>query len=936
MNKINPLFPLTALAATLLCATLARADNECGAGPEASCDQASYANGISYQSSSDLTVTKTNSGTTTVTANGINLTGTGGAALTWDSRIGAITGGAQTQGPVIDALTDSGDITLHTLGITGSAATVTHGIRARSTGGGSILIDASHGASDSQITATNATSGLVGVEAISQGGDGDVEIRLGRSAAGEDYGVYAEVAGAGNLTISTSYYQTSTGLDNKGVISASGTAALYARTGTGLLTIDARTNASSTGTAAGAIIDAGGDVLFTGSARGGSGQYGIELLNVVAGTTSTLNLTAGTSVRAQGEGELRVNIVNWPEPVSFGQNFYGSLDFEFSGMAEQVPVQFRDGGIWRVTGTDNVVPEGNYAVSVQRDGMLVMWEQDVLSFAGSNPTFGIGEGGYFAVDARDNTANSDFASEVRVEGLAEFRHAGRILLGSSRSGGKGLLGELPVVLGGNIGGNDAKLGSAAINYTDGSYDDVLVMPGVHWVGEGGEIWFDLETGRSQDSCTARDGDGRLAAADCLMLEGATTEGVTYLTLFDRFNFDRGRLNEASREGILLVDVSGGTSAQGHFVVGPNTRGYSPAFGGSWDQGLFQYVMSYDEDSQQHRLVGMLSGTAFQQAQVMASVQDLWRSSIANWQGYQADLRQSGVGGEGGIWLRTERENGTRDRVNTETAGGASFDFDNSVNRNSLTTTAGLDLLSGEQGDLRWSTGLMLGYVTSELDYDRNANSVELNGWSYGLYGGVRSGAMWLDAALNVNQVTMRQFLPGFQLEPRDTLVSNDVVSFGGQVDAGWRMTPSSAWFVEPMLGLSYVRSDVDALSVLPLDTTRAGLDLRWDAPTSLRGSLGGRFGMDRDFGVLRARFTGLVRVWNEFDGETVATIHNNAYPDDPDHRVTDAFDGAFTEIGFGTTVHTPGGGLSGYLNLTGRQATDYRTFGAAAGVRLHW
>src|SRR5690606_35770003 len=77
--------PATALAANE-CAPVGVDPAANGAAPDSyTCSAATYANGITYSSAGNLTVTKTNTGVTTVTANGVNLTGNGADSITWDS-----------------------------------------------------------------------------------------------------------------------------------------------------------------------------------------------------------------------------------------------------------------------------------------------------------------------------------------------------------------------------------------------------------------------------------------------------------------------------------------------------------------------------------------------------------------------------------------------------------------------------------------------------------------------------------------------------------------------------------------------------------------------------------------------------------------------------------------------------------------------------------
>jgi hypothetical protein len=404
---------------------------------------------------------------------------------------------------------------------------------------------------------------------------------------------------------------------------------------------------------------------------------------------------------------------------------------------------------------------------------------------------------------------------------------------------------------------------------------------------------------------------------------------------DPFSFDRGRLIPGQE--IAVVDVSGGSSAQGHFVVSPTQPGHSPQFGGSWDRGLFQYAIAYNEESQIHSLIAMLSGTAYQQAQLAATAHDMWRLATATSLDRQADLRERGDE-NGGLWLRFANETADRDVVNVQRGGGQEFAFDNGMDRDSYAVTFGVDFLNGGAGDSAWTLGAMAGYNNAEIEYDGSPNTVLVDGWTLGVYGGYVAGPLWIDGAINLNEALVEQFIPGFALNPPDTLVSNDFRSVGMQVDAGVRIDLTPAVFVEPLATLSYVRTNFDDLNVQPDDASRPGLTVYWNDPTSFRAGLGGRLGLNHDFGFLRGQIALLARVLTEADGEnSIASIHNNAFPNDADFNVEDdEVDSTVMEYGLNTSVRSPGDAVSGFINLGTQQSSNFDAFTAKVGVRYQW
>ena len=868
-----------------------------------------YATGIDCDSGGPMTVSVTTN-SVDIGGAGIMLTGTGADSVTFTgptTSSSAEIDGVGLTGALLDIATGSGSIVVNAGALDADQATanaMTHGLRAASaTGDITVTLTSTV---DAEASGGNV-NGVAGVLATT-GGAGSIGLTTS-SVQGRLYGIRAEVAGTGNLTINA-------GNSTVSAHATAGLAGIHAKAGTGTLTL------SGNGTAAsgyGVYVDAGGDIVFSG---GGTGlDYGVYIKDIAAGSTATVrlgNATGGLAgLLAQGAGDLVIDITSQISKV----------DVNVTGMAGRTPITFQPGGIWRAVGAARG-PSGDYELTISEGAGLVSSDElttqgganvgvfepaTIITFAGSegllinNGVIIVGPG------EQHGHGNDEHEAELRFIGLPEFQHAGRMFLGTANSSGE------------SIGGFSYRL-------TDSRPDDHFVMEGGAWVGQGGEIVYDINSNLTQTSCT-RDANGDFAAADCVSLPGVTTEGVTYLSLVDALPGDRGRLNET---GIVLVDVSGGESAQGHFVVGPNTPGYSPAFGGSLDKGIFHYVVAYDETTQQHKLVSIVGGNTYQAPILAGSAQALWRTSTGTWLGRQADLRgglEDGIGG--GVWLRATAEFADRDIISSSTAGGQTFDFDNTLTENSYAVMGGVDLATGSGGEQAYVVGLMAGYVHSDVDYEASPNTARFNGGSLGGYASFVSGGLFVDAAVNAHRLTLRQDLPGLNLFPAGSLVSTKLISVGAQVETGWRF-PVGAAFVEPLAGVSYVRSKYDDMLIVPDDPGRPGLEIAYDDPTSLRGSVGGRVGIDNDFGFVRTQVSLLGRVSNEFEGENSIVLHNAAFPTDPDVTLTDDFSGRFNELSVGASVWSPGGIVSGFLNVGGRFADDYEAKNASVGVRVAW
>ena len=898
----------------------------------------------------------------TAPGGGINLTGTGASVVNWNSTAGTVTGGAQTNGPVIDATTAAGDININTAAVTGSSATVTHGVRATSTGGGDISVSTA-----GNVSATNSTSGVNGIEAIT-GGAGSVTISTnypdtgaGTSAdliSGRLRGILAETS-SGALTLDVATRVSATG-------GGSAVAAIEARTVTGPLTINLegrrtlgsfnqewnRVAAISGGTTGvGIRSDAGGDAeINIGAFSSVTGAWGIDAI-IAAGTTTTVNLANFhhslafvnyakdadgnlTRIRASGEGAFVANVDGILQ---------GAADF--SGLSGGAEINISGEGVWWTQGASIAFGDGDDRLVTEAGDGTAQAVGGIFSTGTLNPTFfggngyfadpvhvidfGDGDdlfenGGYFIVSGAGASVDGQnprahFEGETRFQGLETFVNSGIIFMGARSDGSSG-------------GASDGYLDEVTRQEqfggpTDGFHDDILSMPGVTFVGDGGEIFFDVDVSKTQANCERSPTTGELAAADCIIIAGGATEGVHYVMFEEPVPGDRGQFLP---DGIVLVEVPGGTSAQGHFVPSPNIRGYSPQAGGMVDKGFYAYMIGYKEDTQQHVLVSIPGPNAYQLPLLAQGVQGLWRLSTGSWFDRQADIRGQ-QHGNGGAWLRVTGETADRDVFEDVLAAGAAFTFDNTFSRKSYAVTGGADLMHAASGDTTLVTGVTLGYANSEFEYADSANFARIDAWTLGGYGSIVSGGVFVDVAVNANRAVVDNDIPSANLFPAGTILSTKVLSVGTQVEAGWRipvLTPGL--FVEPLAGFSYVWSNWEDL-YLPTDNpNRTGITAEMGDPNSTRAGIGGRVGFDRDFGFARGEFSLLGRAWEDLGDETSVTLIGPG--EDP--VVANNFTGRFNEVAVSASVYGPGDTVSGFLKLGGKFADDYQAQTASAGVRV--
>ena len=679
-----------------------------------------------------------------------------------------------------------------------------------------------------------------------------------------------------------------------------------------------------------AVVNLGPNTVLRGS---GATGFGLDA-TIAAGTTTTVNLADNTvglnldrnayirGTRAVGAGALVINNSGVLQGIvdlsgltgahtlnitSTGKWFTGRLDANAGG-----------GGN---TATTTVLAQGNDTVAVSAGGIVYagLTNAHLIDFREAAGDLDVlRNAGHFAINPGSqnlsiNPKDSARPGTVTMSGLEEFYHSGVIMLGSvQRTTSNEEL--TPEVLAG-----------------DGWYDDVLSMPGATFIGEDGQIFFDINfNAGAQTDCTTRNADGDLAAADCLMIVGGSTEGRTFIVINDVQSGDRGAHNP---EGILLVDVSGGTSAQGHFVIDPASEGYGDVNGGIIDKGVFFYGLAYNDETQQHLLVGLPGGNAMQQSIAVGTAQTLWRLSTGSWLERQADLRVDPADGfGGGVWLRVLGETAERDMIQTVEGGDQTFTFDNTHEQKSYAVTGGLDVISVSDGPSAYVLGVMAGYAHSEVAYEASPNKQRFNGWTGGFYGSLISGGLFVDAAINANKLTLRQDIPTLGIDPAGTLVSTDLISVGGQIEAGYRFPIMDGAFVEPLANLSYIRTTFDDIEFVPDDPTRVGATAEFEDPTSLRAGIGARVGLDQDYGGVTAQYSLLGRLWNEFEGENSVVFHNLG----DDATVLDDFSGQFTEVNLGVSLFSAGGSVSGFANVGGKFGDDYQARTASVGVRVNW
>ncbi len=913
---------------------------------------ATYAAGIVHQANGGNLTVRSGDGITSYGTGGFVTTATGANNLTIIKGPGNLSNNATagTRAPVvIGATTGAGDINIMTEGtVQGAAAFVQHGIRAQSTAGGDISITSTGNVS---VSTSASNPGVAGITAITNGG----HIQLNVTNVSGPMGVNAQnTTGQIVMTGSTAAVNavTTTGaisLTNTGgnitaqSISGDITASRTSSNGNFMLTTAGNIVANRVGTGTTMTDTSSGAgtthlTLGTGNAglvtvRAGSGDVTIDRLGV-AGTLSGIEFLSGTGAAAinisgsnainRGTlGSINAIGLTGAQGVMLDIGAFGSWSAStgtstFSGAGDRVRI-LADGQLRTSATTDDLWTTVDFAAGqdeLVNEGNLLVGARSTLRFDAVNP----------GVDQLD--------SSLTLSNLETFTNRGSIILGAFVFEGGASQGA---------GGND----SPPVVNTDLRQNDLLSLPGVDFVGEAGSrIKLNAALGSVQpgiqSSCddalrgevqegspvvVARD----LPVADCVDLKGGTASGRTAIDIVEVQRFERGAYDPT---GFVLVDVAGGSADPDAFFVGDESTNYSPAMGGIVDKGLFAYAIGYDETTDQFKLYGV-EGAAGQQFPLIAQAgNELWRTSGSAWLDRQVDQRdvESSAGYGGSIWIRTASVSADRDQFNAVAAGHRTLNFDNTGRRDDITTTFGIDLLAANREGLSWAIGPMIGYARSRLSFESSSNRTNIEGTHYGVYGSITLGGLYLDAALNQLNATVDNRVPALDVPEAAALLSSDLTSFGGQLEAGWRLLSGKVQ-LEPLVSLSTVTSKLDGIRVPNADPNETGAQVNFADSTSTRAGVGVRLGLnDLAPSLVPIGLNLTAKVAQESDGDAQVTVENAG----PNMVTSDVLDGTFSEISAALSITNRAKTAAGYLNIDTVFGDDYESLGFSAGFRLQW
>lgn len=211
----------------------------------------------------------------------------------------------------------------------------------------------------------------------------------------------------------------------------------------------------------------------------------------------------------------------------------------------------------------------------------------------------------------------------------------------------------------------------------------------------------------------------------------------------------------------------------------------------------------------------------------------------------------------------------------------------------------------------------------------------MDGVALGAHAGYGRGAFFLDAQLLGSWLRSDYTDPYFVdlVHHEPNIVSTSFRTLDLRTELGWRLDLGEQLYLEPLAGVSWVRSDSTAATVQSDDSAGGPVASLFGgySPASLRANLGARVGFEQPMGELHLSLVGTARVWEELRGETKVRIQSVG----GNGTAIDTFDGQITEVSLGVNLANASGRISGLIQATGMFG-DYESLGLTAGFRYQW
>jgi outer membrane autotransporter protein len=477
------------------------------------------------------------------------------------------------------------------------------------------------------------------------------------------------------------------------------------------------------------------------------------------------------------------------------------------------------------------------------------------------------------------------------------------------------------------GGADFGAGADSFN-NSGTF---RVLPGA---GPVGTITFaNLETFNNTGLVTLQNG----RAGDNFVIPGVFNGGTGSRLAID-VDFSGAtpiadRLTIGSATGstnVAVTNVGGGVLTSGVVIVNGATASPSTAFTldpSNVDLGLVQYQIVYDSPNADFLLIGTPQDVVFQQALAGEAAANLWRKSGDSWSNHMSSVRDAAWAGDtmamsdgAHAWGEFLAGSDSRETDGSFTTFGVNQTVDLGYDQDYLGYQGGIDWYrSTGAGTL--ALGVTAGYAGSYLEFNDNGGSIDFTGFNVGASVGYSQGGLFL------NGLVKADFLQG------DTSFANiaqraefDARAYGATLEGGYRFG-GSAFFVEPVVSLTYVRTDLDDFDVL-------ASNISYEDNDSLRGKVGLRAGgvWNMSGGGRVIPYAALYAV-EEFEGEGGLTFTNGGIAVPISNLAPETYGQAQLGLGFSPWTG-PLSGFTGYVQAEGNFGNDMSGGGARLGFRF--
>lgn len=400
----------------------------------------------------------------------------------------------------------------------------------------------------------------------------------------------------------------------------------------------------------------------------------------------------------------------------------------------------------------------------------------------------------------------------------------------------------------------------------------------------------------------------------LALPGSTVSGVTNvrvsgLTDTSAFNADP----------IVLVDVTGGTTADGDFILDPASTNFvdDPMLGDSIaTTGLFAYTLRFNPDTDQHLLISAPRSAAYEYVPALQEAITAWHTTANLVAGRQADLH---AGRNRGMWVRVIGDRTERDYTPSFTNGGNTFDFDAGHTNYTGAVIAGFDVLAGTATNGDYVMGFHGGLVRTRLEMNNSDTTDDMDGVVLGIYGGVTNGPITFDGTINTNLLS---------LDHNDPILgdtSSNVLSIGARAELGYVWPLSEAFYVQPIVTAAYMGSSIK--EIFP-----QAYEIQYDDVQSARAALGLRIGSPSGGVMGPVGFWLAGRAWREFADEANVRISTEGAPD---FVIVDDLSGDFQELEGGLTLATTDS-FTAFVSAGAKFHDEYDNYSGSVGVRWRW